>query len=363
MANSMATVGGTVALLLGVFVGGWMADLVGDNAPVIALAGAEWLVASLVATQDPEPAAPPPRARGAGPGRAPARGARVRRRDHPAGANAAGPRADHVDHARPGGAGHRAGALAVRVPRSVRGGRRVVLEPDRCGRARRAPRHPHGRQARGATPEGADRRARLPRRRPRADRGLDLRHRLERPDRELRRRAHVRVEEDPGRHDGPGGDPRRLPGPGVRRVRRRVQPVARGRGVPRDPAAERVRRGVGGGDRRRRVHPVEPGPASLDRSDPRALAPVLRGCPRRGGPTSGRVGRGRGDRRGRAPLAGGNRRRAHGRATACGCWTARRSRSPRSSPTAPGRSSASSGERATPAGSDAANPRRSRARW
>jgi MFS family permease len=51
MANSMATVGGTVALLLGVFVGGWMADLLGHNALVIALAGAEWLIASLVATR------------------------------------------------------------------------------------------------------------------------------------------------------------------------------------------------------------------------------------------------------------------------------------------------------------------------
>ena len=50
IANSMATVGGTVALLAGVFVGGWMADLVGD-APVVVLAGAEWLVASLVAAR------------------------------------------------------------------------------------------------------------------------------------------------------------------------------------------------------------------------------------------------------------------------------------------------------------------------
>jgi len=57
MANSMATVGGTVALLLGVFVGGWMADLVGD-APVIAIAGAEWLVASLVATRIRSPLLP-----------------------------------------------------------------------------------------------------------------------------------------------------------------------------------------------------------------------------------------------------------------------------------------------------------------
>ena len=57
MANSMATVGGTVALLLGVFIGGWMADLFGD-APVIALAGVEWLVASLVATRIRSPLLP-----------------------------------------------------------------------------------------------------------------------------------------------------------------------------------------------------------------------------------------------------------------------------------------------------------------
>ncbi len=57
MANSMATVGGTVALLLGVFVGGWMADLVGDT-PVIVLAGVEWLVASLVATRIRSPLRP-----------------------------------------------------------------------------------------------------------------------------------------------------------------------------------------------------------------------------------------------------------------------------------------------------------------
>jgi MFS family permease len=57
MANSMATVGGTVALLLGVFVGGWIADLVGD-VPVIAIAGAEWLAASLVATRIRSPLLP-----------------------------------------------------------------------------------------------------------------------------------------------------------------------------------------------------------------------------------------------------------------------------------------------------------------
>jgi len=57
MANSMATVGGTVALLLGVFVGGWIADLVGD-VPVIAFAGAEWIAASVVATRIRSPLLP-----------------------------------------------------------------------------------------------------------------------------------------------------------------------------------------------------------------------------------------------------------------------------------------------------------------
>ena len=59
MANSMATVGGTVALLLGVFVGGWMVDLAGGNgAPAIALAGVEWAIASLVATRIRSPLLP-----------------------------------------------------------------------------------------------------------------------------------------------------------------------------------------------------------------------------------------------------------------------------------------------------------------
>ena len=59
MANSMATVGGTVALLMGVFVGGWMVDLSGGSgAPAIALAGVEWLVASLLATKIRSPLLP-----------------------------------------------------------------------------------------------------------------------------------------------------------------------------------------------------------------------------------------------------------------------------------------------------------------
>jgi predicted MFS family arabinose efflux permease len=50
MANSIATVGGTVALLTGVFVGGWISDVFG-NVPVIVAAGAMWLVGSLIAAR------------------------------------------------------------------------------------------------------------------------------------------------------------------------------------------------------------------------------------------------------------------------------------------------------------------------
>ena len=50
MANSMSIVGGTVALLAGVFVGGWMADLIGEG-PVVAVAGVQWVVASLIASR------------------------------------------------------------------------------------------------------------------------------------------------------------------------------------------------------------------------------------------------------------------------------------------------------------------------
>ena len=50
IANSMATVGGTVALLTGVFVGGKVADAFGDGGIVLA-SGGLWLVASLVASR------------------------------------------------------------------------------------------------------------------------------------------------------------------------------------------------------------------------------------------------------------------------------------------------------------------------
>jgi MFS family permease len=57
MANSMATVGGTVALLAGVFAGGWIADVAGD-APVVLAAGAMWLAASAVASRLTSPLRP-----------------------------------------------------------------------------------------------------------------------------------------------------------------------------------------------------------------------------------------------------------------------------------------------------------------
>jgi len=57
IANSMSIVGGTVALLAGVFAGGWIADLVGEG-PVIALATAQWALASLIATRITRPLLP-----------------------------------------------------------------------------------------------------------------------------------------------------------------------------------------------------------------------------------------------------------------------------------------------------------------
>jgi MFS family permease len=57
LANSMTTVGGTVALLAGVFVGGWVTDLAGD-APVLAAAGVMWLVASGIASRISDPLVP-----------------------------------------------------------------------------------------------------------------------------------------------------------------------------------------------------------------------------------------------------------------------------------------------------------------
>ncbi|HSL11997.1 MAG TPA: MFS transporter [Actinomycetota bacterium] len=49
MANSIATVGGTVALLVGVFVGGRIVDAVGSSVPVVVVAGLSAVVASVIA--------------------------------------------------------------------------------------------------------------------------------------------------------------------------------------------------------------------------------------------------------------------------------------------------------------------------
>jgi predicted MFS family arabinose efflux permease len=51
VANSLATVGGTVALLAGVFVGGRVIDAVGEPAPAVIAAGIGWLAASWIASR------------------------------------------------------------------------------------------------------------------------------------------------------------------------------------------------------------------------------------------------------------------------------------------------------------------------
>jgi MFS family permease len=51
MANSLATVGGTLALLTGVFVGGKFADAADSSVPVVIASGVAWLVAAWTATR------------------------------------------------------------------------------------------------------------------------------------------------------------------------------------------------------------------------------------------------------------------------------------------------------------------------
>ncbi|MCI0633657.1 MAG: MFS transporter [Actinobacteria bacterium] len=57
IANSMSVVGGTVALLAGVFVGGWIADLVGEG-PVVVLSMAQWVATSFIASRIRSPLVP-----------------------------------------------------------------------------------------------------------------------------------------------------------------------------------------------------------------------------------------------------------------------------------------------------------------
>ena len=148
MANSLATVGGTVALLAGVYLGGKIADAFGNaRHGRRARAPCGWS------------------ARGSRRGSA-ATWRRTRCREDPSLlrhelrrvgvefgdgidaplAHAEGARTDHVDLARPVRPGPGADALAGRVPRALRRGRGLVLQPDRRRRDRRAARHPHGRR-------------------------------------------------------------------------------------------------------------------------------------------------------------------------------------------------------------------------
>jgi MFS family permease len=57
IANSISIVGGTVALLGGVFAGGWLVELAGDTV-AIALAGGQWIVASAIAARITTPLRP-----------------------------------------------------------------------------------------------------------------------------------------------------------------------------------------------------------------------------------------------------------------------------------------------------------------
>jgi predicted MFS family arabinose efflux permease len=58
MANSLATVGGTVALLTGVFVGGQIIDAAGSSVSVVVAAGVGWLVVSWIASRIRNPLTP-----------------------------------------------------------------------------------------------------------------------------------------------------------------------------------------------------------------------------------------------------------------------------------------------------------------
>jgi predicted MFS family arabinose efflux permease len=58
VANSLATVGGTVALLTGVFVGGRVVDVVDSSVPVVVAAGIGWIAASWVASRIASPLKP-----------------------------------------------------------------------------------------------------------------------------------------------------------------------------------------------------------------------------------------------------------------------------------------------------------------
>jgi MFS family permease len=59
IANSISIVGGTVALLAGVFAGGWLVELADDTVAIaLALAGGQWLVASAIAARITTPLRP-----------------------------------------------------------------------------------------------------------------------------------------------------------------------------------------------------------------------------------------------------------------------------------------------------------------
>ena len=356
MANSLATVGGTLALLVGVFVGGKIAGAVGST-PVVVIAGVGWLAAAAIATRIRSDLAPMAiRGPAAAPAeRGPSRGRGDGRRRAHAGANAAGDRSDHVDHARPGRAGRHPHARARRVPRRLRRGGRLLLERRGSRRDRRPGGDRQHRRARGSLLEGADRGLGVRDRWDGAGPDRRLPPRLDDPGGELRRRAHVRLEEDPGGHDGPGGAAGRLPRARVLGLRRllHVRPDRRGR--RRDRARSAARHAGIGDPHRDAVPGVGAGAPALGRRRPRHPPGVRRRRAGRGVAPRVALGRGGGAGRGRAQLARGARRRAPPMLPARRSRTERSWTSAGSSPTGTGRSTGSART------SRPANPRRRQA--
>ena len=243
VANSLATVGGTVALLDRRLRRGTVVDAVGATAPVVIAAGIGWLAASWIASRIASALKPHTR---------PEDPELLRHQLRRVGVEFADGR-----------------RTLLRSPRAI--GPITSITLDQIGQGMVLTislvvfRHTFGEgvasfsnligaggvgvllgiltvgQARGALREAEDRRRRV---RGRGDRARSPAFitGLERPARELRGGTHVRVEEDLRGHDGAAGDPRRLSRAGVQRLRRRLQPRSRGRGGARDPDDPSARR-------------------------------------------------------------------------------------------------------------------------
>jgi hypothetical protein len=211
-------------------------------------------------------------ARRPGPGRA-----RTARRRTATAPDAAGPGADHLDHARAVRAGTGARGVAGRVPGAVQGGRRFVLLAGCRGRRGRRTRPAH--RAAAGSPAGTPgpHLPGVPRLGGAAGRG-GVRHRPSHgAGGELHPRTGFPVDEGPGRHDDPGGHPRRLPGTGLRHLRHGQQHGPGDRGGPRHRTAPRTHRDHGGGRLGGPASPVGAGHRAVAAPGRLAHRPHVRG--------------------------------------------------------------------------------------